>query len=432
MDAATFDISQLLAPHDLPAFFAQHWETEPLVLNRRKPGYYTPLFTAADLDRVIAFTRPQFMGPSNFAGGPPAAKTYVQGCLPDRQPVAPVHYPGIAELRQSFAAGKTVVIRSMQHRWLAIASLCRNLEAVFHCPVHTNLYLTPPHSQGFEPHIDTHEVFALQIDGTKHWRLYDMVAELPLAEDKTALRRKELGPPREVILEPGDLLYIPRGYAHEAFTTTGPSLHLTVGVNVYRWLDLLQEALTDVARRDARFRASVPPGLLLGGAVTAGERSASPTGPGAVPAGVAEKFHELLQVLGKTARVGDAARRLGDQFFGGLEVLPDGYFAAAGSPEEVGPETVLTKRPGVICRLLSDGETAVIEFPGGHFGGPARIAPALAFMARADRFLVRELPGMGDDAKLVLARRAVREGLFATAPPSVDSPGPRPTGPAGR
>jgi hypothetical protein len=262
-----FDLTRLLAPADVPAFLRRTWETEPLVIPWDDPGYYSALFSAADVDRVVAFTRPQFPGPGDSPGGPPPATTYVQGCLPDRQPAPTVHYPGVAEVRQVFAAGKTVVIRSMQHRWPAVAALCRNLEGVFHCPVHTNLYLTPPRSQGFEPHIDTHEVFALQVDGAKHWRLYGPAADLPLADDTTGLRRSELGPPREVVLAPGDLLYIPRGYAHEAFTTTSPSLHLTVGVSVYRWADLLREALAVVTRRDRRFRESIPHGLLVGTAV---------------------------------------------------------------------------------------------------------------------------------------------------------------------
>jgi ribosomal protein L16 Arg81 hydroxylase len=120
-------------------------------------------------------------------------------------------YPGIGELRQVYAQGKTIIIRAMQQRWPASAALCRNLEAVFHCPVHTNLYLTPPGAQGFEPHIDTHEVFALQLDGVKYWRLYGQAVELPLREDKSSLPRSQLGPPREVRMEAGDLLYLPRG-----------------------------------------------------------------------------------------------------------------------------------------------------------------------------------------------------------------------------
>jgi hypothetical protein len=334
------------------------------------------------------------------------AKTFVQGCLPDR-PAAPTeHYPGIGEVRQSFASGRTVVIRSMQHRWPAVAALCRNLEAVFQCPVHTNLYLTPPRSQGFEPHFDTHEVFALQIDGTKTWRLYDFAADRPLADAKTGLRRSDLGTPREVRLEPGDLLYLPRGYAHEAFTTTGPSLHLTVGVNVFRWVDLLHEALADVAGRDVRFRASVPPGALLSNTL---------------PDSVTTTFQQLLQALPQTATVGEAAHRLATRFFDGLEPLPSGHFAFDPADAPIGLATVLVKRPGAICRVLADADLAMLEFPGGRLGGPARIAPALRYLAEIDRFAVQEMPEMSADAKLVLARRAVHEGLFTVVPEPVDS-----------
>src|SRR5207253_2896853 len=119
-------------------------------------------------------------------------------------------------------------------------------EGVFHCPVHGNLYLTPAQSQGFDAHFDAHEVFALQLDGVKHWRLYGLAAVLPLACEKANVPRSSLGPPQEVRLEAGDLLYIPRGHAHEAFTSDQPSLHLTIGINVYRWSDLLQHALKDL------------------------------------------------------------------------------------------------------------------------------------------------------------------------------------------
>jgi hypothetical protein len=398
MDAQSFTLARLLSPGDVPAFFQRHWETEPLVLQRGEPDFYRGLFSAADLDQVIAFTRPQFPGAGDTAGAAQPAKTFVQGCLPDRPAAPTTHYPGIAELRQSFASGKTVVIRAMQQRWPAIAALTRNMEAVFHCPIHTNLYLTPAHSQGFEPHIDTHEVFALQIEGKKHWRLYDFTAKLPLMEDRTAVRRSELGPPREVVLEPGDLLYIPRGYAHEARTTTSPSLHLTVGVNVYRWVDVLHEALADLARSDPRFRESVPRGALMGSAL---------------PSDVTSTFQQLILSFAENARAARAVRQLSDRFFESLSPLPDGYFSFDPADEQIGPCTVLVKRPGALCRVIVEGDLVVLEFPGGRIGGPSRVAPALHFLAVTDRFSVQEMPELGTDAKLVLARRAVREGLLA-------------------
>lgn len=34
-------------------------------------------------------------------------------------------------------------------------------------------YLTPPGSQGFAPHYDDIEAFVVQLEGRKHWRLYN-------------------------------------------------------------------------------------------------------------------------------------------------------------------------------------------------------------------------------------------------------------------
>ena len=39
--------------------------------------------------------------------------------------------------------------------------------------VGTNMYLTPPGTQGFAPHYDDVEVFILQLEGKKHWRVYE-------------------------------------------------------------------------------------------------------------------------------------------------------------------------------------------------------------------------------------------------------------------
>lgn len=38
--------------------------------------------------------------------------------------------------------------------------------------VGTNVYLTPPQSQGFAPHYDDIEAFIIQLEGSKYWKLY--------------------------------------------------------------------------------------------------------------------------------------------------------------------------------------------------------------------------------------------------------------------
>jgi len=157
-----FELDRLLMPIERAGFLREYWEKQPLLVARENSGHYAGLFSTADVDSVIAFTRPKFVGPD--VGRQDKPKSYVDGWPADGEPFPTVNYPGIAELRGAFGNGKTLVVRGMQHRWHPIAALCRNLEAVFHCPVHANLYLTPEGAQGFDAHFDTHEVFVLQLD----------------------------------------------------------------------------------------------------------------------------------------------------------------------------------------------------------------------------------------------------------------------------
>jgi len=346
------------------------------------------------VDAVIAYTRPKFLEPADFKKGGPVVHNFVQGWLPDDEQRIPF-YPDLSEVHKAFCQGQTVIITAMQHRWGPVAALCRRLEEYFNCPVHTNLYLTPKGAQGFDAHFDTHEVFVLQIEGTKHWRFYGPAHELPLADERAPVVRERLGAPtQEVFLQPGDLLYMPRGHVHEAFTSDSLSLHLTVGVKLFRWADLLHQAVDALAARDVRLRRSLPPGLLTDGPTSAATGS----------------FRELLQLLAETARADDAIGRLAAGFLSKLAALPDGYFRDD-EGERINLDTVLERAPGALCRLTQwqDGR-AGLQFPGGFLDGPVKIASALRFVATTPRFAVRSLPDeLSDDAKQVLARRLVRE-----------------------
>lgn len=106
------------------------------------------------------------------------------------------------------------------------------LQEYFHSMVGANVYLTPANSQGFAPHYDDIEAFVLQIEGKKEWLLYaprndDEV--LP-RESSENFRQDELGDPAfKVVLSPGDLLYFPRGWIHQARTAGNQhSLHITL------------------------------------------------------------------------------------------------------------------------------------------------------------------------------------------------------------
>lgn len=98
--------------------------------------------------------------------------------------------------------------------------------------VGANVYLTPPNSQGFALHYDDIEAFVLQIEGQEEWLLYPPRSDgevLP-RELSANLQENEIGAPRlQCTLKPGDMLYFPRGWIHQARTVDGQhSLHITL------------------------------------------------------------------------------------------------------------------------------------------------------------------------------------------------------------
>ncbi|MFC3455436.1 JmjC domain-containing protein [Amycolatopsis speibonae] len=122
-------------------------------------------------------------------------------------------------------------------------------------------------SQGFAAHYDVHDVFVLQFAGRKHWKVYAPVHPAPLRDqswndhaDPVAARAREDAPAIEKILEPGDVMYLPRGWPHSAAALGDVSAHLTIGIHVVTKFAVI-EVLTSLVGADERLRASFPLGI---------------------------------------------------------------------------------------------------------------------------------------------------------------------------
>lgn len=136
------------------------------------------------------------------------------------------------------------------------------LELEFGCMVGANAYLTPPNvAQGFAPHYDDIEAFCLQLEGYKRWKVYaplNKAERLPRTSstDYSTAELKDVEPAMDVTLGPGDLLYMPRGWIHQACTLPEGdggkklhSLHLTVSaMQQWAWADLLEILLPEALR----------------------------------------------------------------------------------------------------------------------------------------------------------------------------------------
>ncbi len=141
------------------------------------------------------------------------------------------------KLATLFADGSTVVLQALHRAWPPIIDFCQQLAADLGHPVQANAYVTPPQSQGFADHYDVHDVFVLQIAGRKQWSIHAPVHPSPLRDQPWTDRRDavrlaaERPPVIDTVLEPGDVLYLPRGHLHSATALGGVTVHLTLGVH---------------------------------------------------------------------------------------------------------------------------------------------------------------------------------------------------------
>ena len=157
-------------------------------------------------------------------------------------------------------AGATIVLQALHVSWHPLAVFCRALEEALGHGVQANSYYTPRGSQGFAVHHDTHDVLILQVAGEKRWLIYEPLLELPLKHQRYSKALGEHGEPTDdLVLRAGDSLYLPRGWLHQAETSSSDSLHLTIGIAAHTWVDAARGAL-DACEDELAFRRGVEHG----------------------------------------------------------------------------------------------------------------------------------------------------------------------------
>jgi bifunctional lysine-specific demethylase and histidyl-hydroxylase NO66 len=293
----------------------------------------------------------------------------------------------VGRVLTEFEQGATLVLQGLHHSWPPLAEFCRDLERELGHPTQANAYFTPRDAQGLPVHHDTHDVFSLQVAGEKRWLVYEPALELPLRGQHYRPNHGAPGDPvHDVLLKPGDTLYLPRGWLHGAKTSSTDSLHITVGVNVHTWLDAIKAALRD-CEDDVDFRRA--------------------------PDGDAQDLvARLLERLDPESVAARQRRRLVSTR---RPVLP-GQLMQLRALETLTLDTPLERRPTV----LFDLEGRTLRYEGKEIAFPAGAEEALEFLASAEEpFGAGEIPGeLDDESRLVLVRRLVREGFLRLSEPA--------------
>jgi bifunctional lysine-specific demethylase and histidyl-hydroxylase NO66 len=280
-----------------------------------------------------------------------------------------------------FRKGATVVFQGLHRSFPPLVDLISELELELGHPCQANAYLTPPGSQGFAVHSDTHDVFVLQTAGTKRWELH------PPEGDE------------EPLLEPGHVMYLPTGTPHAARAQDTVSLHITIGINQLTWRGLLRRTLADaVAQEPDRH---LPAGYL--------------DDPRQLSEGLADRVVALADRL-RSVDSEAAARQEVRRFLTSRPPRLEGALVDGLALDAIDDDTLLLRRPGHPCVLLEKEQERLEVLLGDRvLEVPARIRPALEEVRRRVELRPRDLP-LDEKSRLVLARRLVREGLLRVVP----------------
>jgi len=296
-----------------------------------------------------------------------------------------------------FADGATLVLQGLHRLWSPLIDFSQGLAADLGHPVQANAYVTPPANRGFAAHYDVHDVFVLQTHGRKRWQIHEPVHPSPLRDQpwdarRTAVEDAAVAEPfLDEVLEPGDCLYLPRGWLHAATALGEVSTHVTVGVHTWTRHalaeQLLRSALADLAG-DESLRGSLPLGVDVGSpAELAGEvdavRNALVRAVGAVGA---ERVTQDLQAKARSAQ----------------RAAPMGPLAQHEAAAELVPGEQLVLRQHLLADVVQRGGGWLLVSRSGEVPLQAADVEVVRNLLRAGQMQVQDV---------TLARRLVLAGV---------------------
>lgn len=244
-------------------FAENYWARKALLT--RGAGEFTDLFSAAAVDELLSRRglRTPFLRMAKD-GATLAERTFT---APAGVGATIADQLDDTAIWRQFAEGATIVLQALQRTWSPVGEFTAQLASELGHPVQANAYITPPQNRGFDDHYDVHDVFVLQIAGSKRWVVHEPVHQAPLRDQPWTDRRSAVAeaaghdPVIDTVLQPGDCLYLPRGWLHAAQAQDEVSIHLTLGVHAWTRYALAEQLVQDALvrlRDDPEARQSLP------------------------------------------------------------------------------------------------------------------------------------------------------------------------------
>ena len=369
---------------DAGAFLAASWGRRPVLHEGEDPAGFGDLLSLDEVDRILSTTSlrtPSFRLVK--AGEQIPESVYTRSGTTGSKPVSGMVDP--ARVFGLFERGATIVLQGLHRFHEPVTRFCRDLEVELGHPCQANAYITPPGAQGLALHDDPHDVFVLQAFGTKSWEVHEAPGELEREPIRAEIR-------------PGDCVYMPTGTPHAASTQRSLSGHLTIGVHVVTWREVVRDAMKAL--------------------------EADQSLDGSIPAGWTSDLEAFVQQLSE--RLAQAASALSnldaramvdarlERFLSTRLPLLRGGLVEQILAEDITDETRFERREGSILVLRTRDDTLIGLLGDRRLEMPGWLEPAMRRIADDPVFALGEIStALPDrDSRAVLARRLVREGLL--------------------
>ena len=247
-------------------FMRRHWHKKPLLVRQAMPGF-KPLLTRAEL--------------LELAGRDGVESRFIQDkagrWVLRHGPLARRSLPPLGTPRW------TVLVQGVDLHDDAVHALMQQFRFVPEARLDDLMISYATDGGGVGPHFDNYDVFLLQAHGQRRWRIGRQ-------KDKTlrpGLPLKILAafePEEEYLLEPGDMLYLPPGWAHDGIAE-GECMTYSIGFRSPNGAQLAHEVLQRMAEAAADEE----------GAIYRDPQQPAVAGPGAIPAGLQEFARKAVQ-----------------------------------------------------------------------------------------------------------------------------------------
>ena len=209
-------------------FMRRHWQKKPLLVRQAWPGVQPPigrsaLFDLASVEGVESRLLSRFGGGWRLRHGPLARRA-------------------LPPLKQS---DWTLLVQGLDLHWQPAHDMLQHFRFVPEARLDDLMISYASDGGGVGPHFDSYDVFLLQVQGRRRWRI-GPVADRSLVSGLPVRILANFQPTEEWLLAPGDMLYLPPLWGHDGIAE-GECMTCSVGFRAPSEISLAQELLHQLA-----------------------------------------------------------------------------------------------------------------------------------------------------------------------------------------